>query len=301
MSENSTLPNLSYFSAGASFRLDDKQVVSLGGLQSLDPVEKRTLPTPFGHDMVLPGEVLTSHYQYQLAPLYFLEAREVYVNTFHFFDPFVGVSYRNRPELGWGQRVGLSAAIPVTPHSISENEITKLYLRAVATYKTTRWTSSVGVGHAHNFYATPPENMVVRNRQLNAGVGSGSDSGAGSGAGQNSDEKPKSLSDAPQMIDFILGDHEVSRSSVSGGTAYIPGRHWKVGCSTSLSLIETVSHRQVWFSSAQPVSATYSFSNWELGSAFTMTSNIEDYKSPPLPTLWNLSLRLGFKLGTRIW
>jgi hypothetical protein len=295
MSENSTLPNLSYFSTNASIRLDDRQVLSVGALQSLDPVEKRTLTTPFGHDMVLPGEVLTSHYQYQLSPRFYFEGREVYVNTFHFSDPFVGISYKNAPELGWGQRLGLSAAIPVTPHSISENEITKLYLRAVATYKTTRWTNSVALGHAHNFYATPPENMVVRNRQLNAG------SGSGSGPGPNSDEKPKSLSDAPQMIDFILGDHEVSRSSVSGGTAYIPERHWKVGCSTSLSLIETVSHRQVWFSSAQPVSATYSFSNWELGSAFTMTSNIEDYKSPPMPTLWNLSLRLSFMLGTRIW
>lgn len=316
MSENSTLPNLSYFSTNATFDLSPSNQISVGGLQSLDPVDKRTMPTPFGKDMVLPGEVLTTHYQHNFNSLYFVEAREVYVDTYHFSDPFLGIGYKNNPATGWGQRLNLSSSVPTTERSIGEHMITKLYLRGGMSYKTTKWTNSFALGRAQSFYAETPENMVVKNHANQVAsenpppvatqppnpspspTPTPGSPGAPSSP-PNPGEKEKNLADAPEVIDFILGDHELSRSSASGGTSYMLGDHWKLGCSAGLSLIETMTHKNVWFSSAQPMSATYSFSHWEIGSAFSMMSNIENYKSPPLPTLWNVSLRLGFKFGDK--
>jgi len=291
MSENTTLPNMSYFSAMGATRLTEHQLVSLSGLQSLDSPEARTIANPNGPDFTLPGEILAAHYAYRFDDGFQLSAMQIYTDTFHFFDPSVGVGHISAPDLGWGHRTMLNLSIPTTERSLTEHQLTRAFLRASLNYHRPKWSLFAGVGGSKVIYQNtpPPRAGKTGVRQSSSPETHEHEGGGGLGSVP---------SFSPDIIDIILADRQDGRASTSFGGSYSFSDKLRYVASSSVSYIHTMANHQLWFTTFKPASLTYQVASlWEVGSDLTFYSDIENFQRPSVPQLWNVGVRLGYRFG----
>ena len=268
---------------------------SFVGLQSLDPVENRTILAPMGAKFTMPGSIVSAKYEQEFVPRFSVLARESFINTLGFTDPSLGVSFRNAQRVGWSERLSLTSSVPLTDKSKSSGLVTRSALRGNLehSWAQLKWYGSLGFSKA--FYSSDAPS---------GGFGIASGHNKKPGLGQASASNPPNFNGAipssfkPDELDLVLLCREQHRSSMASGLSWRPIDDLKISAGGNLSLAKTTNGDSLWSSSIKPMGLTYGLGAWELGSDLSFNSDVADYKSPPLPKLWSLSASLSYTFGS---
>ena len=296
MNENSTLPNLSYFSGFGVFRFKEKHKFLVAALQSLDGAVDRTLATPFGRDFTIPGQILAARYSYVLTRELNVNAGLAYVDVFGVSDPTLGMGYRvsGPGHTGWSGRLGLKFSVPMTDRSRAEQLITRATMRSAVFFQQAHWEGHGSLSHSRPFYphgVTPVSRMGSSNANSvsSGGHGSGHGSGQGGMAGMGSLDP----------VDLVLAERETNRTTAGLGGSYSLTDSFEIGAGAGLTLLETAKRSSIWLTNLRPLGLTYYFRNWEAGTNVNLFSDVAEYQHPSFPRLWAVDFRLSYTFGER--
>jgi len=304
MNENSTMPNLNYFSARAMYTPVRGQQISFGALQSLDPASARTITGPSGRAHPLPGQIFSLRYAYFLKQELSLGLGETYVDSYKFSDPTLGLSYKHSVDAGWGHKAGLGLSIPTTEKSHNERLITRATARSGVSFTTDRFVSSASLAYSRPFNSRAGDLPSSRGDGDTTSSPSGTPGGRGGGRGGRGGSAPPGnpfgVDPTPSVLeaaDLVMMEREVDRTTGSLGVSYVPGEHWKLGSGAGVTYLETARQKAIWLTSARLLGAAYTLGHVEVGSDIQMYSDIHNYQHASFPRLWNVGLHLTYFIG----
>jgi hypothetical protein len=276
VSEKSIFPNMNFVSALAMVTPARGHQAAFALLQSLDPVAKRILPLPTGKNMQVPGQIAAIRYRYDLSQSFLLSASAVHVDTYGFADPSLGLTYVTFDSRNRLYKFGLSQTAPITANSQASHLRTKSTLRASVVARKDTWTTTGYVSHSRPFYAAGAS-------PANAGT-------------QVAVTRASPLIDLQEM-DIVILQKEKNRSTASATIAYVK-KAFTFSASATASHFRTFKDRSIWATTLKPLGIAYTTKNkWETGASFNLTSAIEKYRAPSLPTQWNVGVYLSYSIG----
>ncbi|MGZ3696019.1 MAG: hypothetical protein ACXWQO_18255 [Bdellovibrionota bacterium] len=278
ISEKSLFPNLNFLTALAIVTPADRHQVSALVLQSLDPVAKRTLPTPTGKSMVIPGRIAAARYRYDLSPSFSVSASQVHVDTSGFADPSFGLAFLTFDPNNRMYKFGINQTAPLTESSHNSHLITKSTLRASVVARKEEWVTTGYLSHSRPFY------------------------GAGANLSGSSPQvtvaRPSPLPTL-QEVDIVILQKEKNRSTASATIAYTR-KALTFSASAMATHFRTFKEKSIWATTVKPLGIAYTSKNkWETGASFNLTSAIEKYRSPSLPSQWNIGVYLSYSMGVQ--
>lgn len=276
VSENTTLPNLNYLAAIGSYRFVNESRFSFAGLQSLDPVERRTLSTPYGREFAIPARILAFKYQVPLTPNASVQASWVNIEELGFLDPMLSASYTARSTGGWLAKPTVGFTVPTSTFSKMAHLLTRASLKGIVMRQ---------MGPAGAFAAVSHSFPVYR---AGSSVSSSSSSSSSRGA---------SASAQLEEVDLVLLERERNRTAAMIGGHTLIAPDLKYSATLGATHIRTASDRTIWLSSLRPVALSYSRPTWEISTELSLISDIREFQRLSLPRILNVGLRLGWRFG----
>lgn len=295
MSEGSVLPNLNYLTAKLLYSPKEGHQFSFGGLQTLDSVADRTVPTPFGQNLTFPGEIAALRYYYDFSSHFIGTLGQVYIDTLNFMDPTAGMQYRFHINPETSQRFVLSTSAPLSEKSHNDQLVTRTTIKAQTTYRSDEWTFIGGISHSRPFYQN--EDLVLR-APVSARASGSAPVSKRSSKSANRSVGVSNLTSSIDDVDLIFQQKEANRTNARISASRTLGRHWKLNSGAGISWIQTGHGHSIWLTSARVIAVAYTFGEWEIGSDFTLNSDQRRFKKPTLPNLWNIGVHLTYALGS---
>jgi hypothetical protein len=277
VSEQTTLPNLSFVAAFGSVNLARSHQLMVAAMQGINKEEDKRVATPFGANIQLPSRIALARYRYLLNENLSFSASMMHVDTFGYMDPNLGVQHKNMRS--WGALTSdLQLSAPVTEKSRADQLYTRATARLSAMHRYEKFTNFGRLSHSRPFYRDP-ENLDKPVSNARSGPSSA---------------RPTSL---PAEVDLVLMQRETSRSIFSLGSAYQLTDRFRFSSSGNLILLTTLKNEEIWLSTFRPLGATYSKNSWEVSLNFGLTSDVRKYKSPSLPSQWIVSGGMSYFFG----
>ena len=283
MSESTSIPNLSYAAGVGILKFQENHRFVVAALQSLDSRELRTIPTPFGRNFVIPGQIFALKYSYAVAPNWRLSAGGAYIDVFRFTDPSAGVTYRRSAGNGLSYRMGVDFAAPINAKSKRDHLITRTTARSGAYLRKANWSAHGSLSHSVPFF-----------RAVSATPGAISHGSVSHGAGG-----PGGMPAMGQIeeIDLVLSDREVSRTMTSIGGSFSLSDSVSLSTGFGITYLRTARNTDIWMSNMKPIGAKFSMNKMEVGTNLTLNSDIQNYQRLSLPRLWNVDVTVSYFFG----
>jgi hypothetical protein len=275
MSESTILPNQSLVAAFGFIELQRRHQLMVAMIQSMESEETRTVATPFGPSVLLPGRISIARYRIALSPLFGLSASAVHVDTFGMRDPGVGLGYRDVSMAG-GQNVDLNLSVPLTARSRADQLLTRATLRGGLIHRMDNFTLLSRLSHSRTFYKDPanldkPKPGSTPSRGLASAM--------------------------PSELDMVLVQREKSRSTGMMGALFQANSKLRLGTLGQMVYVTTFKNKGMWITVFKPLTISYALGSWEAGANFSLSSDILNYKSPSLPSQWTAGVNLSYGFG----